>query len=210
MNRYLKIIGAILAFVLLIGGSMAAYNKLSKEYKKGDNLQVEETAVPTKEPQSTTDDTTDDTQDAAQDTKEERTKAIDFTVQDLDGEQVSLLSKVGKPLVLNFWASWCGPCKSEMPDFQTVFEEMGEDVEFVMVNLTDNSRETVDSAKKFIDKEGFTFPVYFDTEQSAAYAYYVTSIPTTFFIDKDGYIVTYAQGALDEETLRRGIGMITN
>ncbi|MFA9465563.1 MAG: TlpA family protein disulfide reductase [Velocimicrobium sp.] len=210
MNKYVKVIISIAGFFVLIAGSMYAYNKLSKEYGTENNLsegtyvnnQIEEEQQREQQEEKQA-----EQQEDSSDT-ETKTQAIDFTVVNNQGEEVSLTSLIGKPIVLNFWASWCSPCKSEMPDFQKFYEKMGSEVEFVMVNMTDQSRETLDSAKEFIQKEGYTFPTYFDVDQSAAYAYYVTSIPTTFFIDKDGYIVTYGQGALDEETLQKAIEMI--
>ena len=113
----------------------------------------------------------------------------------------------GKPVVLNFWASWCPPCKSEMPEFDSVYQEMGEEVCFMMVNLTDGDRETRASAMKFIEAQGYEFPVYLDTKQDAVVTYGVTSIPTTYFIDKDGFIAARAVGAIDKETLLEGIRM---
>ncbi|MEG2087913.1 MAG: TlpA disulfide reductase family protein [Angelakisella sp.] len=139
----------------------------------------------------------------------ENPKAPDFTVVDGDGNEVKLSELVGKPLVLNFWASWCSPCKAEMPDFNTVYEELGEEVTFVMVNLVDGQRETLESGKKHIADNKFTFPVYFDTKRDAALNYGISSIPTTYFIDKDGYVVTGARGAIDEKSIRKGIAMIT-
>jgi peroxiredoxin len=103
--------------------------------------------------------------------------APDFTVYDVDGKEVKLLSFAGKPIVLNFWASWCESCKKEMDTFQKIYEEMGEDVTFVMVDMTDGSRETTEKAKDFIAEKGYTFPVFFDSDQSAADAYSVRSIP---------------------------------
>ena len=96
--------------------------------------------------------------------EEELTPAPDFTVYDFQGNEVSLSDFRGKPVVLNFWASWCGPCKREMPDFESIYQELGEDVEFMMVNVTDGSRETRDSAAEFIAGEGYTFPVYYDSQ----------------------------------------------
>jgi len=146
--------------------------------------------------------------DAAQSSEKAKTKAPDFTVVDANGEETKLSDMLGAPVVLNFWASWCPPCKSEMPEFDKVNGDLGDKVRFMMVDLTDGQRETMATGAKYISDQGYTFPVYFDTEQSAAYAYGIQAIPTTVFIDKDGYIVTVAQGAIDENTLRKGIEMI--
>ena len=134
--------------------------------------------------------------------------APDFTVVDGDGNEVKLSDFFGKPIVLNFWASWCGPCKSEMPAFQEAYAKYDHEVTFLLVNLTDGYQETLDSAKSFIEKSGYTFPVYYDTEQDAAYTYYVNTIPATYFIDQNGDLITWANSALDLETLEKGIGMI--
>lgn len=132
----------------------------------------------------------------------------DFTVYDADGNPVQLSDFRGKPVVLNFWASWCGPCKSEMPDFDAKAAELNGDVVFMMVNLTDGYQETVDSASAFIADQGYTFPVYYDTDMSAAQAYGVSSVPVTYFIDAEGYGAGRAMGAIDATYLQTGINMI--
>ena len=134
-------------------------------------------------------------------------KAPDFTVFDNEGNPVKLSDYLGKPVVLNFWASWCGPCQHEMPAFQQKYLELGSEVQFLMVNLT-GGRETVDSASSFISKNGYTFPVFFDTSYSASNAFSVYSIPATYFIDAEGYIVANAVGAINEDVIGRGIDMI--
>ncbi len=134
--------------------------------------------------------------------------APDFTVQDGEDNPVKLSDMVGKPVVLNFWASWCPPCKMEMPDFQEAFTEYGDSVHFMMVNLTDGARETVDTAKKYVEDQGYTFPVYFDTGSEAAIVYGIMAVPATFFIDAEGKPVARASGAIDRETLEKGIEMV--
>ncbi|MCI8742209.1 MAG: redoxin domain-containing protein [Lachnospiraceae bacterium] len=134
--------------------------------------------------------------------------APDFTVQDGEENPVKLSDMVGKPVVLNFWASWCPPCKMEMPDFQEAFTEYGDSVHFMMVNLTDGARETVDTAKKYVEDQGYTFPVYFDTGSEAAIVYGIMAVPATFFIDAEGKPVARASGAIDRETLEKGIEMV--
>ncbi len=135
-------------------------------------------------------------------------QAPDFTVEDMDGQAVSLSDFLGKPVVVNFWASWCGPCKREMPDFDKAYAEYGDRVQFLMVNLTDNYQETLDSAKAFLAESTYTFPVFFDTQLSGAMAYGVTGIPATYFINAKGQAVARANTALDYDTLVQGIGMI--
>lgn len=145
---------------------------------------------------------------AQQNGGQELTLAPDFTVIDSEGNEVRLSDFRGKPVVLNFWASWCGPCKMEMPDFQETYAELGDDVVFMMINATDGGRETVDTAKAFLAESGYTFPVYFDTGYEANTAYGVTGLPTTFFIDAEGYGVAYASGAISGDLLLQGIDMI--
>ena len=126
---------------------------------------------------------------------------------DADGNEVKLYDFIGKPIVLNFWASWCGPCQMEMPDFHEKYLELGDEINFLLINMT-TGRETLESAKSFIAEKGYTFPVFYDTKSDAAIAYGAYSLPTTYFIASEGYAVAHATGAIDGETLRRGIDMI--
>jgi len=139
---------------------------------------------------------------------QDKTMSLEFTVQDIDGNDVNLSDFYGKPIVLNFWASWCPPCKSEMPEFNQVYNELNGDVKFLMINQTDGDRETIETSSEYVKSQEFTFPVYYDTKLEAAYTYNVTAIPTTFFIDKEGYIISQVKGAMSKEILLNNIEKI--
>lgn len=213
MNTKLKtgLVGA--GLVILIGGSALLYNQLKENYSLGNSLLAETT----KNIEQETDSVTETKEQIKKDEKEEETQAEteteiiqapDFTVQDMDGNDVKLSDMFGKPIVLNFWASWCEPCKNEMPEFEEVYKERKDDVIFMMVNMTDGKRETLTSAKNHIEEKEFTFPVYFDMTQEVMYTYSVWSLPTTYFIDADGNLVTGARGQIDKKTLEYGISLI--
>ena len=135
--------------------------------------------------------------------------APDFKVYDAEGNAVNLSDYFGKPIILNFWASWCGPCQMEMPDFEEAYKEYGEEVQFLMVNSTAGSRETLETAQKFIEDNGYSFPVFFDTEANAAMAYGVNSLPNTFFIDGEGHAIARVRGIINMDTLVYGVQMLT-
>ena len=175
----------VLAFVALMFGAYLLYSRLGQDLAP-DQLGTQATG----------------------ETKPEANPAPDFTVYDAGGNEVKLSDYFGKPIVLNFWASWCGPCKMEMPDFHEKYLELGDEVQFLMVNMT-TGRETQETAESFIAEQGYTFPVLFDLDSAAAAAYGAYSLPTTIFIDAEGNGIARATGAIDAETLQKGIDMIT-
>ena len=134
--------------------------------------------------------------------------APDFTVIDGDGKDVRLSDFAGKPIVLNFWASWCEPCQYEMPAFDAKAAELNGEVVFMMVNAIGVRGETVETAKRFIERSGYSFPVYYDVYQEADYAYGINSYPITFFIYADGTVAGYASGSMSEEFLQQCIDVI--
>lgn len=127
--------------------------------------------------------------------------APDFTVYDIDGNAVKLSDFIGKPVVINFWATWCGPCKTELPWFDQLHTRFGRDVEFLMVNLTDGQRDTKESVSGFVADNGYGFPVYYDTDSSAGISYNVSAIPVTVFIDANGEVTRTVTGVISEKLL---------
>ncbi len=175
----------LLVIVLLLGGGTLAYRMLGEMTKPAA-------------PQDTV-------QTLPQD---EAVEAPDFTVYDSEGQPLTLSSLRGKPVLVNFWATWCGPCKSELPDLETAFMKYGDKVDFLFVNLTDGYRDTVDGVKAFLEEKGFAFPVYYDTDGSAAIAYGVSSIPTTVLISPEGRLLHTQIGAMTGETIESLLAML--
>ena len=189
--KILKLLIWVLAFAVVIAGASVLYNRLSSEVEVGG---IATTPAVVEDPTG--------------ETEPQPSAAPDFTVYDREGNAHQFSEFKGKPVILNFWASWCGPCVSEMPEFQRFYEQYGEDIHFVLVNLTDGQQETVETASGFITEQGYTFPVYFDTDIDAAMKYGVSAVPVSYFIDADGYFVAWAQGALTEDMLQQGVDML--
>ena len=233
MNQKKILLIVVAALVILLAATYPLYNRLSKENQNNQLMTIPQQEDPTTTTSPTTQSSvsvqTDPTQPEEIQPEETRppetkpqptqppetqptnppvTLEYDFTVVDGDGNSVKLSDYVGKPIVLNFWASWCGPCKSEMPEFQQVFEDMGEQVQFLMVNATAGG-DTVEKAKSYIRQSGYTFPVLFDTQGNAMHTFGVDAFPTSFFLDKTGKPVGYVVGAISKATLLQGIDMIT-
>ena len=125
MKKYVKFIIAIVIFIIVIILAVNGYNNLKDKYLPDLNQETKST---------------------------ETKKAKDFTVLNMNNEKVRLSDFFGKPIVVNFWATWCGPCKGELPEFDEYYEKYNGQIEFLMVNLTDGEDDTVEGVKEFINK----------------------------------------------------------
>lgn len=213
MNRNRKLIGLAVLLVVLLAGGMVAYNYLAPKMANGDEV------VPDKTDTIESVESGDDA--AAGETAGSDGAgygpAPDFTVYDASGNAVSLSDFAGQPVVVNFWATWCPPCKQELPEFDAASQEYGiaegdagtdGKARFLMVALTDGQRETKDTVDTFIAENGYTFPVYYDLDYSAVNAYGINSIPMTLFIDADGNLQQYYVGMIDGQKLQDGLAAI--
>ncbi|MBB6713444.1 TlpA family protein disulfide reductase [Clostridium gasigenes] len=134
-------------------------------------------------------------------------KAIDFKLKDLNGKDVSLNDFKGKNVLLNFWATWCPPCKAEMPDIEKLYQEnKNSDLVILAVNLGEDKQ----TVKSFIEKNKYNFDILLDSDQDVAIKYNIVSIPTSFFIDKEGKIVSKKIGAMTLEEMKSYINLLNN
>ncbi|GAA0085555.1 TlpA disulfide reductase family protein [Clostridium sp. CTA-7] len=180
MNNKKRLITIVISLVLLLVIVKLGYNYLSEDVMPVETIDKKGT--------------------------EETKKAPDIEVYNEAGETIKLSDYKGKkPVIINIWASWCGPCKSEMPYFEKAMKKYSDDVEILMINLTDGQRETKEKALKYIKENNFDMNILFDEKLSAANAYRVRGIPRTILIDIDGNIVVDKEGAVTETELNNYI-----
>lgn len=114
--------------------------------------------------------------------------APDFEMETLNGDTIKLSDLRGKKVILNFWATWCGPCREEMPEMQEFYDKNKEEVEILAVNLLETESNETD-AEEYIDEFQYTFPVLLDRGADVSKAYKgAVAVPTTYFIGTDGTI----------------------
>ncbi len=130
-----------------------------------------------------------------------REPAPDFTAKDGLGSSVTLSSHFGRPIIMYFWASWYDTCLSDLPGFNDAFHKYGDKVQILLVNLTDNLRDTEAGVKKFCIDKGYDAPVLFDVDGSAMSAYGVYVLPMTVMIDENGNIKSSRLGSMDARAL---------
>ncbi|NLC25833.1 MAG: redoxin domain-containing protein [Fastidiosipila sp.] len=139
--------------------------------------------------------------------------APDFTLLDQNGVEHTLSDYLGKKIIINFWASWCGPCKAELPLLQEYFLEQGANGgELIMLGVANPSEDALsqekdlEGLKDFIEENELEYPTLMDHTGVVFGSYAVSALPTTFFIDTDGSLVGYFPGALTREIIDYAMG----
>ena len=130
-------------------------------------------------------------------------KAPDFNLKDQYGVVHSLENYKGKVIFLNFWATWCPPCKKEMPDIENIYKEYGENKKDVVILGVNSEKEN--EVKKFLKDKGYTFPTLIDENSEVMRKYFIQAFPTSFVIDKEGNVYGYVMGGLTKEQIKQVI-----
>jgi len=124
---------------------------------------------------------------------DKRTDPTDFTLPLLGGENVSLSSYKGKVVILNFWATWCPPCRAEMPSMETLYKNFNaQGLEILAVDIGEDSP----TVQKFVRSSGYTFPILLDSSKRISSIYGIKAIPTTYIIDREGKIIGRVIGSI--------------
>jgi peroxiredoxin len=181
-NRFLYTIAAIVAFigiVMLIAGHMRESSRIGSRSEEQDQTAARQEggsqpAMPV----------------AA------GVKAVNFKLEALDGSTVSLDQLKGKVVFLNVWATWCGPCREEMPSMETLYDEFRSNRDFVMLAVSQDTKGRIVVAP-YVEKNGYHFKILLDPENRVGDAYNVSGVPETFIIDREGRIVAHHMGAFD-------------
>lgn len=195
MDKIKKIGGTILiisGLVMFINGVNGSLEKANTQNDTVKNNQVE--------------DSQDLAKDSNKDSEEDMIKALDFVLYDQYGNKHKLEDYKGKTVFLNFWATWCPPCREEMPYIEELYKEYNknnDDVAILGVASPNIGNEgTKSDIEDFLKDQNYTFPVVFDDGGNLIYQYGINSFPSTFIIDKDGYLTQYVPGAMNKETMK--------
>lgn len=132
------------------------------------------------------------------------------TYLNADEEVIQLASNLGKPTLINIWATWCPPCRDEMPYFDTAYQEYGDEIEFVMINaLNSRPTETKEAALAFVDEMELTMPIYFDQNGSNQLEFTANMLPLTALLDADGEVIEVVRGQVSPAKLKQLIGKVS-
>lgn len=124
--------------------------------------------------------------------------APDFTLTDLDGNQVSLSDLRGKTVLINFWATWCPPCRKEMPDIESLYQQY-RDQDFVVLGV--DIAESADNVRRFVKKGGFSWTFVIDSDYTTSVNYRIRAIPSSFFVDEEGVVKAAHVGYMNKRTM---------
>lgn len=201
MKKYLSLIIIIIVCIIVFVSVYFLYDYLKDNYSDQNspaNNSSDKITTKNESPSYTSPDTSD-----GQALENNNSDYNDFTVFDKsnNAKRLSDVVKEGKPVVINFWTTWCGYCKQEMPDFNEVYKEYGDRVNFMMVDVNGGGNDDKDKAIKYLNENNFEFPVYFDTELSAYTAYTVTAFPATVILDENGVTYYKGLGAISKDSL---------
>ena len=186
-NKRIGPLVVLLILAVVLGGAFVAHDQLAKRYTPAEHSDATQAQG--------ADATTDDVVLLAD---------HDATVYTDLGEPLKLSTIAdGKPLVINFWATWCPFCVDELPDFQDIVEEYGDRVNFAFVDVVDGQRERAEDAQAWLVDNGFDdLPDYYDTNLEASTTFGVYSYPTTVVVSADGEILTISAGRIDPILMR--------
>lgn len=191
------------------GGAGAAGGVSAEDTENPDDSENTKDSEEQEAAESGTEEASGTKQEEASGTKQEEalTPALDFTLKDQYGETHTLSDYKGKTVFLNFWATWCPPCRAEMPDIQKIYEEYqeaGDDSVVILGIAAPNygGEKSEEDIKQFLEENGYTYPVVMDEGGGMFTQYGVFSYPTTFMINKDGNVFGYASGQLNEDLMR--------
>lgn len=135
---------------------------------------------------------------------------LNTTFEDTEGNIRELADMIDKPIILNIWASWCPPCREEMPYFQTAYDTHNDKINFIMLNATQSQpTETKEQVQSFVEEMGLTVPVYYDIEYNNMMKFGATVLPTTVLISSEGKVVEILRGMLTEEQLQTAVDKLT-
>lgn len=133
------------------------------------------------------------------------------TLIDAEGNEVKLHDFIGKPIIINLWASWCPPCREEMPYFENAYLESGEDIHFIMLNATGSrGTESIEVANEFLAEIGAEFPVYYDPEFENQLVFGSSMLPMTIVLNEDGSIHEYIRGMVSQAKLNSIVSTVLN
>jgi cytochrome c-type biogenesis protein len=221
----------IMTFTGWMNGVSSYFNRFTASPSQEDNTYIPTptdeqaaTPVPTTAPVATAipaaeaapTDSPDTTPGSSSDNSAENKKhpEFDFTLTDQYGKEHTLSDYKGKVVFLNFWATWCGPCKQEMPDIEELYNEYGKNEGDVIIlgvanpasdEYPNNSDVSASEVEAFLEDNNYTFPVVFDQTGDVLQNYYISAFPTTFVIDKEGNIYGYATGTLTKDIMVNAI-----